>query len=58
MPTLERKILSYVVDRINGKIWSVVRGDGVIQNVEWIDPVSACELIVRTHTLPDVNINH
>ena len=58
MPTIERKIPSYVVDRVNGKIWSVVRGDGVIQNVDRIDPVSACELIVRTQTLPDVNINH
>ena len=33
-------------------------GDGAVQNVERVDATSTRELIVRTQTLADVNINH
>lgn len=49
---------TYVIFRIKVKTWCISRGDRVVQNVEWIDPALASELIVRIQTLPDININH
>lgn len=58
MPTIRIKFSSYVVYRIDGKINYITRGVRVAQNVEWIDPTLAGELIMRTQTLPDENIYH
>ena len=58
MPTIKSKFPYDFADRINGKTGYTHRGNRTVQNVEWIDPTLFGEVIMRTYTLPDVNINH
>lgn len=55
IPTIKSKFPGYVAYRINGKTWYACRRH---RTVERIDSALADELIMRTQTLPDVNINH
>lgn len=58
MLAIKSKFPGDIASKINGKAWYAPRGDRVVQNIKWTDPALGGELIVRTQTLPDVNINH
>lgn len=51
------KFPTHVVYRVSEKPWCISRGEKVVQNVECNDSALAGELIMKTQTPPDVNIN-
>lgn len=49
VPTIKSRSPSNVAYRINGKKnWYSLRGDRIVQNIEWIDLALTGDLIMRT----------